>query len=655
MIRNGWRNHLPLVRTLLLLVALLLLVGLGLSLLLRGTDQDRLDPADWQWAPAASFDESAPPAAGWIPYSSEPDLHNRNRYYWLRIPLHDRHMRDPQLQLFKFVALRVFNGYTPIFDYDPGTHSHRVNLLLHWNQASLSSPVPPEVYVLTDSRGAARPAPEIRMIGKSDLYISLFRKDVFNFILAALFLFTSLTSLSLYASRRDKLQLYLAVLSFCSFYDSLVRNDLLLVYWHQPWLGYMDLAVFPLGVYAFVGIMSEIFSSSGSRILQAFRRILLGYAVLILAASVLLPPRLYNILLGFPLMLLFLVTVGVVFYMLHTAYLKRQGPDSVWMLAGSIIAVLCVLVHVTKAYFPSFYSDVVHADLLFSRFPFDPLSAGLFMFLICLIRVILYRFGAMNERLQHIGDFLEENVRARTAELDAQTSRLKNASDRLAETTRETAETIAASMVLEERNRLTGQIHDTVGHALTATIIQLEASRRLLSRDPRLALDKLTASQELIRKGLDEIRQSARILRDDFTRYDLADAMIGLIEETQASTEAQIRWQIDPLPDTLSILQKRLLYHALQEGMTNGLRHGGSTRFRFSLTVNFPVLLFRLESDGRTYTPGSLGFGLKAMSEQVGQLGGVMSIEPGHPGCVLLLTLPCREPPYPLQRQEATG
>lgn len=655
MTRNGWRNHLPLVRTLLLLVSLLLLIGLGLSLLVRDTNQDRLDPADWQWAPAASFDEPAPPAAGWIPYSSEPDLHNRNRYYWLRIPLHDRHMRDLQLQMFKFVAVRVFNGHKLIFDYDPGKHSHRVNLLLHWNLASLSSPVPSEVYVLSDSHGAARPAPEIRMIGKSELYISLFRKDGFNFILAALFLFTSLISLSLYVSRRDKLQLYLGVLSFCSFYDSLVRNDLLLVFWHQPWLGYMDLAVFPLGIYAFVGIMSEIFASPGSRILQAFRWILLGYAVLILAASVLLSPRWYNILLGFPLMLLFLVTVGVVFYMLHSAYRKRQGPDSVWMLAGSIIVVLFVLVHVTKAYFPLLYSDIIHADLLFSRFPFDPLSAGLFLFLICLIRVILYRFGVMNERLQHIGDFLEKNVRARTAELDAQTRRLQNASDRLAETTRETAETIAASMVLEERNRLTGQIHDTVGHALTATIIQLEAARRLLGRDPRLALDKLTASQELIRKGLDEIRQSTRILRDDFTRYDLADAMIGLIEETQASTEAQISWQIDPLPDTLSILQKRLLYHALQEGMTNGLRHGGSTRFRFSLTVNFPVILFRLESDGRTYTPGSLGFGLKAMSDQVQQLGGVMSIEPGHPGCVLLLSLPCVEPPYPLQKQEATS
>ncbi|MBO9597291.1 MAG: sensor histidine kinase, partial [Cohnella sp.] len=64
---------------------------------------------------------------------------------------------------------------------------------------------------------------------------------------------------------------------------------------------------------------------------------------------------------------------------------------------------------------------------------------------------------------------------------------LQEANARLAHSMKETAEANASTMVLEERHRLTGTIHDTIGHSLTATIVQLEAAKRLLSRDPQLA------------------------------------------------------------------------------------------------------------------------------------------------------------------------
>ncbi|WP_276355384.1 sensor histidine kinase [Cohnella caldifontis] len=642
--RRGWLAHWPLIRTIALLTALVALIGWGLSSLNRGFPVQEPDRSGWQWAPAASFEESAPPSSGWTPYSSSEDLHNRSRYFWLRIPLPTDPPRDAQLWIMNMVSVQVRDQHRLLYSYDPAATGQRLNLFTHWNLAPLPDPVPREVYLLADNRGSPRAAPWIRTVSKSDFYIELLRKDLYSFVLAALFLLTACTALGLYLKRRSRLQLYFALLSFSGFYASLVRNYLLQVVWDQPWLGYLDFAAFPFGVYAFVGMLDGVFPSPNARMLTLIRRTLLAASGVLLLVSLLLDPSRFGWLFGYPLFLLFLVTAGVMFQTLRSAYRKSREPDSVWMLSGFVIVVFFALLHVIRTYLPSWFESMRQIFPALGRFPFDLLSVGLFLFLICLIRVILYRFGVMEKRLRHIGEFLENSVRLRTSELEERTRQLQESRSRLEESTRETAETIASSMVLEERNRITGNIHDTVGHALTATIVQLEAAKRLLDRDPRLAMDKLTASQELIRRGLEEIRQSVRLLRHDTPRYDLADAMIGLIGETERTTEAKFVVRIDPLPETLSTLQKRVLYQALQEGITNALRHGGSTRFSFSLTVSSPILLFRLESDGVTYAPSSFGFGLKAMSERVAQLGGVMSVEPGHPGCVLLLSLPYDEP-----------
>lgn len=645
--RNGWRNHLPLIRTMTLLVGLLAFIGWGLSSLQHGWQKQGLDRSSWQYAPAVSFGDAVPPGEGWIPYAS--GIHNNTNVYWLSIPLPAAAPRAPYLWIFNAVSFKVTDGNRLLYTYDPAQNGQRINLFTHWNLAQLPSPLPSQIYLLLDNRGASRPAPSIQVVSKGDLYVQLFRKDGYSFVLGALFLFTAFTAIGLYFVRRDKLQLYFSLLSFCSFYASLVRNDLLQVYWDQPWLAYLDFAVFPIGVYALVSIMREVFPSPRVQTLHRLRQAIILASGIIFVSAVWLDTSVYGWLLSYPLLLLFFVTAVVLFTELRAHYRERQGPDSVWMLSGFAVVAFFGLLHVIRTYLPAGYDQItVHVPAL-TRLPFDPLSVGLLLFLICLIRVILYRFGLMNKQLQHIGEYLEKSVRERTSELEERTIQLQESSARLAATTRETAETIASSMVLEERNRITGNIHDTVGHALTATIMQLEAARRLLDRDPRLAMDKVAASQELIRKGLEDIRQSARLLRDDFSRYDLADAMAALIRDTERTTESQFKVRIDPLPESLTTLQKRVLYQALQEGITNGLRHGGSTRFIFSLTVSSPIILFRLESDGLTYTPSAFGFGLKAMSERIVQLGGVMSVEPGHPGCVLLLTLPFEH----LSQQEA--
>jgi len=637
----GIRNHLPLLRVLALLISIWLLIGWGLTATGREDSASELPPRDWQWAPASSFGDTVPPSDGWLPYSA--DLSERGGVYWLRIPLPADDVREPALLLGNAVAVSVFDGDRRLYAYDPALRRERLNLIYHWNLAPLPVPLPSEALLLLDNRGSPRPELSARLVAKGDLLAFLIRKDAYAFVLSALFLFGSFVAMSLYFIRKDRLHLYFALTALCGSYASLVRNSLLQWLWDMPWLSFVELAVFPLGVYGFLSILIEVFDPGHTRILRRIRWIILGFALCSLTGAFVLSPKAFAWLLSYPLLTMFLVTAAFIFHSIRKAYRSRQGPESVWMLGGFLVVTTVALIHVLRTYLPSLFDRFQRTLPILRDWPYDLLSIALFLFLICLVRIIMYRFGHLNDRLQSFNRSLEARVLVRTAELLDKEEQLREANGRLAVTMRDTAEAIASSMVLEERHRLTGAIHDSIGHSLTATLMQLEAAKRLLPLKPDVALSKLDASRELVRRGMEEIRSSASMLREDSSRYDLQSAMENLIEETQKSTGATIARRISELPIELTALRKRVLFQALQEGLTNGLRHGGSRRFRFELRRDREILRFRLESDGRTYTPSAFGFGLKAMSERVSSLGGTLVVAPGNPGCVLTLTLPYTE------------
>ncbi|MNN69769.1 Sensor protein VraS [compost metagenome] len=122
--------------------------------------------------------------------------------------------------------------------------------------------------------------------------------------------------------------------------------------------------------------------------------------------------------------------------------------------------------------------------------------------------------------------------------------------------------------------------------------------------------------------------------------YDIEEALHQLISETERNTGVSIHSIIDPI-EHLSLMQKKVIYHALQEGLTNGIRHGRCSEFSFSLRDNGSLVQFRLADNGTGSSRIEMGFGLKMMRERVKQLKGTLSIdsEPDK-GCLLRINLP---------------
>jgi two-component system sensor histidine kinase ChiS len=235
--------------------------------------------------------------------------------------------------------------------------------------------------------------------------------------------------------------------------------------------------------------------------------------------------------------------------------------------------------------------------------------------------------------LSKLNHTLEDQVKQRTEDLEQSYRQLQLSM-------RETFEMMGEVTIWEERNRIAHEIHDILGHKLTVTIVQLEATKRLMATNPELALEKLELAQESVRRGLHDISDAVHTVKQDSKRADIHASLLGLIQETESMSGVTIEFDIGKLP-ALNALQKKVLYHALQEGLTNGIKHGGSKRFMFQLREEAEQLHFSLVNIGKPYTNNAPGFGLTAMSDKVGHLGGMIHLRAiPHQGSELQLAFP---------------
>ncbi len=219
----------------------------------------------------------------------------------------------------------------------------------------------------------------------------------------------------------------------------------------------------------------------------------------------------------------------------------------------------------------------------------------------------------------------EQQLREALFRLKMKTKQSEDVYIKLKETTTELEEMTA----VKERNRIAREIHDTVGHTLTTVLIELEAGQRLIPVSPEEASEKLALAKVQVRKGLNDIRESVRMLKKGRDIKDLTHSLILLIEETMKHGDVFIRYEISPLPP-LTPDMENILYRALSEGLTNGMKHGKSTAFVFRLKVEPDKICFFLQDNGTGINDIVFGYGLTAMKEGVDDIGGVLSVNSSY-------------------------
>jgi len=185
---------------------------------------------------------------------------------------------------------------------------------------------------------------------------------------------------------------------------------------------------------------------------------------------------------------------------------------------------------------------------------------------------------------------------------------------------RATQALLAENTRIAERVRIARELHDLVGHHLTALTLNLQVATHLVEGK---ALEHVQQAHSLAKLLLVDVREVVSEMRDD-DKVELADALRTLVEGVP-----QPQIHLD-LPTELSMtdpLRAQVMLRCAQEMITNSLRHARAKNLWISLVHDENGVAMIARDDGRGTDAVEVGNGLKGMAERLRQLGGELKIE----------------------------
>jgi signal transduction histidine kinase len=189
--------------------------------------------------------------------------------------------------------------------------------------------------------------------------------------------------------------------------------------------------------------------------------------------------------------------------------------------------------------------------------------------------------------------------------------------------------------LLQERNRMAREIHDTLAQGLTGIIIQLEAAEDTLAGQEAEARSHLQRARNLARSSLEEARRSVHALRPEaLERQDLATALTQVMEQMALGTTVQTKMTVEGtlLPgESLAPETESELYRIGVEALTNALKHARSRHVWMTLRFASDRVNLSVRDDGQGFLPTALPmhptFGLLTMRDRAEQVGGELTVK----------------------------
>jgi two-component system sensor histidine kinase UhpB len=231
-------------------------------------------------------------------------------------------------------------------------------------------------------------------------------------------------------------------------------------------------------------------------------------------------------------------------------------------------------------------------------------------------------------------DPLRPGERAQLAAADPEVSELMRAInemiDRLEGERRDSARRALAAQE-GERARIARELHDEIGQALTAVVLQLERAAR--DTDPPVR-DEVEEAREAVRESLEEVREIARRLRPEaLDDLGLGSALAALTLDVSRRTGLRVERRIEPGLPTLSPEEELVVYRVAQEGLTNVARHADAEHAWVTLGNRDGRVALEVRDDGCGFDPRQpAGAGLRGMRERALLVGADLVVDSSEGG-----------------------
>ncbi len=190
---------------------------------------------------------------------------------------------------------------------------------------------------------------------------------------------------------------------------------------------------------------------------------------------------------------------------------------------------------------------------------------------------------------------------------------------------------------LEERENISRNIHNSVGHTITAASMALEAAGMLWESDPLRAAEKTRVANERIKTGLESIRHAVRVLDEETENISIGDFKMELeaiIDNFKMDTDIKVYFDMELVSKPGQDIQiphehTEFLTGALRELLTNGVKHGNADIFTIWLQADSTHIKISVKDNGNSSfnsvnAPQKIenGFGIKKIIKYAQKAGG---------------------------------
>lgn len=185
--------------------------------------------------------------------------------------------------------------------------------------------------------------------------------------------------------------------------------------------------------------------------------------------------------------------------------------------------------------------------------------------------------------------------------------------------------------ILQERNRMAREIHDTLAQAFTGIIVHLGAAERVMATAPKQVLSHIKTASELARNGLTEARRSVIALRPQLLEdSDLYSALARIATQMSSQTETRILFEVRGTAYPLSVEVENNLLRIGQEAITNTFKYAKANSIQIDLIYEVGQFSLRIKDNGDGFDMNSLcfskGFGFLGMRERADRIGAQLTV-----------------------------
>ncbi|MBP2321139.1 signal transduction histidine kinase [Kibdelosporangium banguiense] len=183
--------------------------------------------------------------------------------------------------------------------------------------------------------------------------------------------------------------------------------------------------------------------------------------------------------------------------------------------------------------------------------------------------------------------------------------------------------------VTGERERLAGEIHDTLAQGFTSIVTLVQAAESELGHDEAQVRKHLALALRTARENLSESRALVAALAPaELTESSVLEAIrrqaTRLTEESGVSAVVEVQGERRPLPTGVDVV----LLRTVQESLSNVRKHAGASSAEIVLSYQDDSVVLIVSDNGRGFSPEAAGdgFGLRGMRSRVEQVGGTLSV-----------------------------